>query len=559
MMPDVPQAPNALSPRQWLLVLVIAVAALMPGIFQIPAMDRDEARYAQASRQMLETGDLVDIRFQDVPRHVKPIGTYWLQAASAQVLGGGADAGIWAYRMPSLLAAIGIVAMTAWLAGRLGGGTAGVAAGIVMALALITSVEARTAKTDALLVAAILAAQIALHRIATHPDRPGGFFDGGLRSPAAFWLFHGLGLLIKGPIVTLVAGTTIAAWCLWNRDRELLRRLYWLPGIALSVAVVAPWVIAISMKVGPGFLQESIGHALLGKVARGDDSHGAPPGYHSLFFLLVFWPGTALAAGGAMLAWTRRVSPDIRFLICWIVPTFVVFEAVATKLPHYTFPTYPAMAVLTGLFLATGTGLVAGGKGRIAQRVLGAIAVLVSLAVAAVPVAAKIHLAGTVTPSTIAASGVGLVVVALMVRFVTELSLARLVQLAVGICVFYGLTFAVVAPSLDRLWIARALQPVIAKAGSCETGPLVTAGFSEPSMVFVHGTETRLSDASGALDTLAENPICAVAVVERRQQDDFLAGAEALGLTVEAAGEVHGLNYSRGRDIDITVYRVAPQ
>ncbi len=557
MMPDVPQSPNALSPRQWLLVLVIAVAALMPGIFQIPAMDRDESRYAQASRQMLETGDLVDIRFQDVPRHVKPIGTYWLQAASAEILGGGPEAGIWAYRMPSLLGAIAIVAMTAWLAARLGGATAGVAAGIVIALALITSVEARTAKTDALLVAAILAAQIALHRIATHPDRPEGFFGGGLRSPAAFWLFHGIGLLIKGPIITLVAGTTIAAWCLWNRDRELLRRMYWLPGIALSLAVVAPWVIAITMKVGPGFLEEAIGHALLGKVARGDDSHGAPPGYHTLFFLLVFWPGTALAAGGAMLAWTRRVSPDVRFLICWIVPTVVVFEAVATKLPHYTFPTYPAIAVLAGLFLATGTGLVASGKGRTAHRVLGAIAVLVSLAVAAVPTAAKIHLTGTVTPGTIAATGVGLVVVVLMVRFLKELSLARLVHLAVGVCVFYGLTFAVVAPSLDRLWIARALQPVIASAGTCETGPLVTAGFSEPSMVFVHGTKTRLSDASGALDTLAANPLCAIAVVERRQQADFLAGVEALGLKVEAAGEVQGLNYSRGHEINITVYRVA--
>lgn len=559
MMPDVPQAPNALSVRQWLLILVIAVAALMPGIFQIPAMDRDEARYAQASRQMLETGDLVDIRFQDVPRYVKPIGTYWLQAASAELLGGGAQAGIWAYRMPSLLAALGIVAMTAWLAARLGGATAGVAAGIVMALALITSVEARTAKTDALLVAAIVAAQIALHRIATHPDRPDGFFAGGLRSPAAFWLFHGIGLLIKGPIITLVVGTTIAAWCLWNRDRDLLRRLYWLPGLALSIAVVAPWVAAITMKVGPGFLKESIGHALLGKVARGDDAHGAPPGYHTLFFLLVFWPGTALAAGGAMLAWTRRISPDIRFLICWIVPTFVVFEVVATKLPHYTFPTYPAMAVLAGLFLATGTDLVADGKGRVAQRALGAIAVLVSLVLAAVPVGAVIHLSGTVTPSAIAASGIGLVVVALTVRFLMALSLGRLIQLAVGVCVFYFLTFAVVAPSLDRLWIARSLQPVLAAAATCETGPLVTAGFSEPSMVFVHGTKTRLSDALGAVDALEHQPTCALAVVERRQQEAFLATAAARGLRVEPAGEVHGLNYSRGKEIDITVYRVAAQ
>lgn len=559
MMPDLPQSPTALSPRQWLIVMVIAVAALLPGIFQVPAMDRDESRYSQASRQMLETGDFVDIRFQDVPRHVKPVGTYWLQAASAQILGGGPDAGVWAYRVPSLLAALGIVAMTAWFAARLGGATAGMAAGILIALALITSVEARTAKTDALLVAAILAGQIALHRIATDPERPVGFFGGGVRSPAAFWLFHGLGVLIKGPIITLVAGTTILAWCLWNRDRELLRRLYWLPGVALTLAVIAPWIVAISMKVGPAFLEEAVGHALLGKVATGDDSHGAPPGYHTLAFLVTFWPGMALAAGGAVLTWTRRNSSDIRFLICWILPTFLVFEAVATKLPHYTYPTYPALAVLAGLFLAGGLDLVADGRARIAHRVIAVLAVLVSLVVAAVPIGAKLHLTGMVTPAAVAASVAGLVVVALMVRFLQSLSISRLVQLAVGVCVFYGLTFAVVAPSLDRLWIARSLVPVVAEARTCETGPLVSAGFSEPSMVFTFGTGTRLSDADGAVDALAVDPACTVAVVERRQSEAFLAAVAARGLAVEAAGQVQGLNYSRGRDIDITVYRAAAQ
>jgi hypothetical protein len=214
------------------------------------------------------------------------------------------------------------------------------------------------------------------------------------------------------------------------------------------------------------------------------------------------------------------------------------------------------MAVLAGLFLATGTGLVADGRARVAHRVLGVVAVLVSLVMAAVPAGAVIHLSGTVTPAAVAASGVGLVVVALMVRFLLALSLSRLVQLAAGVCVFYTLTFAVVAPSLDRLWIARSLQPVLAAAATCETGPLVTAGFSEPSMVFTHGTKIRLSDALGAVNVLEEQPTCALAVVERRQQEAFLAAAAARGLTVEPAGQVQGLNYSRGKEIDITVYRV---
>ena len=62
-------------------LLVTALLAFLPGFFQIPPVDRDEARFAQATKQMLETGEYVDIHFQDEVRYKKPVGIYWLQAA----------------------------------------------------------------------------------------------------------------------------------------------------------------------------------------------------------------------------------------------------------------------------------------------------------------------------------------------------------------------------------------------------------------------------------------------------------------------------------------------
>ena len=62
-------------------LVVAALLAFLPGFFQIPPIDRDEARFAQATKQMLETGEYVDIRFQDEVRYKKPVGIYWLQAA----------------------------------------------------------------------------------------------------------------------------------------------------------------------------------------------------------------------------------------------------------------------------------------------------------------------------------------------------------------------------------------------------------------------------------------------------------------------------------------------
>src|SRR5207344_2977681 len=102
-------------------VLVLAaLLAFLPGFFQIPPTDRDEARFAQATKQMLETGDYVDIRFQDEVRYKKPVGIYWLQAAvvkAASALGfQRALTTIWLYRIPSLVGAVGAVLLTYWTA-----------------------------------------------------------------------------------------------------------------------------------------------------------------------------------------------------------------------------------------------------------------------------------------------------------------------------------------------------------------------------------------------------------------------------------------------------------
>ena len=102
------------------LLIVCGALFFLPGFFNIPPVDRDEARFAQATKQMVETGDFVDIRFQDEVRYKKPVGIYWLQAAAVETatkLGlPNAQVRIWLYRVPSLLGAIGAVLLTYWAA-----------------------------------------------------------------------------------------------------------------------------------------------------------------------------------------------------------------------------------------------------------------------------------------------------------------------------------------------------------------------------------------------------------------------------------------------------------
>ena len=72
--------------RNTLILIFLSFILFLPGISTIPPIDRDESRFAQASKQMIENSDYIDIRFQETPRYKKPAGAYWIQTVAAQVL-----------------------------------------------------------------------------------------------------------------------------------------------------------------------------------------------------------------------------------------------------------------------------------------------------------------------------------------------------------------------------------------------------------------------------------------------------------------------------------------
>lgn len=539
--------PGGMSVRAWLAVLLLAVAALLPGITAIPVMDRDEGRYLQATKQMLETGDYVDIRLQDEPRYGYPIGTYWVKAASAAMFGG-PEAPAWAYRLPSFAAGVIAVLGTAWLAARIGGPAAGVAAGMLLAVSLVVAVESRTGRSDALLLATVVVTQAALWRITKLADDRPAFWG----VPALFWAAHGIGVLFKGPIITLVVGLTIAALCLWSRDRTLLLRLRILPGLALTAAIVLPWLVAITVKVGPAYIEEAILRSMMGKVAKGDRAHGAPPGYHLVALFVAFWPGALLAGAAAALAWARRREPDIRFLVCWVVPTFLVFEAVATKLPHYTMPTYPAMAILAAVVLAT--GFRPQGRWRWAHLATAGLFTVVAAALSAVPFAGPVYFGAPLGAASALASLAGLAALAAGLQTIRELDLRAAMALSAAAAVFYGFTFLGVFPAVDAVWPSRTLARTVAGLQGCDAKPVAITGYAEPSAVFYLGTRTGLGDPEDAAELLRRDPACGIAVTTEPDRAAFLSAAGSAGVAVKLAAQFDGFNYTRGKPVRMSVY-----
>ncbi|HRE21493.1 MAG TPA: glycosyltransferase family 39 protein, partial [Rhabdaerophilum sp.] len=307
---------HSVTRTHWRAVFALAVVSLLfflPGQFHLQPMDRDEPRFAQASKQMLETGDFVDIRFQEEARHKKPVGIYWLQATTVKL---GEAVGIedakrviGLYRIPSLLGALAMVLLTYWAALAFLSREGALIAALMMAGSVLLGVEARLAKTDAVLGALSVASLGFLAR---------AYF--AARSPAVaptlsrnllitFWAVIGAAVLIKGPITPLVVALTLIVLAVRDRSLGWFRQTRPGMGLLIVALVVLPWLAMILSKAGMGFITESIGKDMLAKVGGAQEKHGAPPGAYFGIFWLTFWPAAPLALLAASPASMLLPSP----------------------------------------------------------------------------------------------------------------------------------------------------------------------------------------------------------------------------------------------------------
>jgi 4-amino-4-deoxy-L-arabinose transferase-like glycosyltransferase len=537
--------------RAMVFLTLVGLVFFLPGFFTIPPIDRDEARFAQATKQMVETGDFVDIRFQDDVRYKKPVGIYWLQSAAVETASQlglpRAQLRIWLYRVPSLIGAIGAVLLTYWAALAFVTRRGAALAALMICSCVLLGGEARLAKTDAMLLLTVVAAMGAMARVylswqrGEDPARP------PWSSPAIFWTALAGGILLKGPLILMFVGLTIAALAILDRSAVWLWRMRPVWGLTWLLVLVLPWFVAIFWRAGDAFFADSIGGDMLSKLAA-QESHGAPPGLYLLLFWVTFWPSAPLAGMAAPAVWRARREPGAQFLLAWLIPSWIVFEAVLTKLPHYVLPLYPAIAILT--------------VGALERRVLsrswlirGAAWWFAIPAIAAViAIVAAIKLTHQPVfpawPLLAVAMIFGLVAWWLFEESRAERSLLNAViaaaLLAAGV---YG----VVIPSLTTLFpsaeVARALRNVV-----CVGPKAAAAGFQEPSLVFMTGTDTLLTDGSGAADFLAQGS-CRFGLVESRSERSFIQRAEAIGLRYNAPTRIDGYNISQGRAVSIAIFR----
>ncbi|MBB3891064.1 4-amino-4-deoxy-L-arabinose transferase-like glycosyltransferase [Phenylobacterium haematophilum] len=532
---------------------LIAMLAGLPGVFAMPPLDRDESRFAQATAQMLETGDFVVIQFQDQPRFKKPVGIHWMQAASVALTSEVEDRDIWAYRLPSLLGAMLAAAACAWGASVFFGGPTGLLAGAILGSTFLLSTEAFIAKTDAVLAGTTTLALAALARIyAASRDGP----PAGRITRLLFWLGLSLSMLVKGPVGLMVVTLTALSLWAWDRKGAWLKGLGWSWGLILMAAIVGPWAAAVTVATDGGFWTTAFGADFAPKLVGGQESHGAPPGYHTLLTPLLIFPGALLLPAALALGWRARKEPGVRFALCWLIPAFIVFEATPTKLVHYTLPTYGAFAWLMA------AAVMRPPVGKVAKW----IGVVLSALVGVVFAAAIFYLYGEYgdpsdLPATIATAlllaSAGLSGAYLLRR---GEALKAIVGAGALTILGHGAFAAAFAPRLEPLWLSQRTEKVLEQARllprqGFTPAPVAVAGYAEPSLVFALGTPTDLGDVPEAIEAIADQR---PAVVEGREQGAFEAELKARGLKVREIGKVGGLNYSNGDETTLRIYAPAP-
>jgi len=528
-----------------LILILLTLWMSLPGIASLQVIDRDEARYAQATVQMVESGDYLNIKFQDEARNKKPAGIYWMQAVFVKALTDPGERKIWTHRIVSVLGALLAVLATYWGAIAVLGRRGAFVSAAILATTLGFVFEAHIAKTDAML----CGLQKQDHTLTAF----------------IFWLALGAAIMVKGPITPLIIILTLGTYIFWTRDKDWMGNLINIPGIILAVLMVVPWAIAIGMATDGAFFSDSIGGDLGSKIVSGQESHGALPGYYLTTISMFFWPGILLLIPGlvfARLAVSSRSGDEvfrknIQLLICWTVPFWIVLELMPTKLPNYPLPLYPALSIFCGgAFLVMSSHQTFTRTRRIAA-ILFLIAGLILIAsIFAIDggYADKPSPVFYVFPLFVA--GTFAAVIWMWQGQVSKGVLTALILTAV----LTPLTYHHVFPRLDDLRLSNRLSTLIDTQG-LQANRILSPNLTEPSLVYEIGTDIRLGDRAEA--EISSGLILGdIILIDKKEAEER---HEALYLNslvkdqencLAEKGQIDGTNYSKGDPVNIVIYRV---
>jgi 4-amino-4-deoxy-L-arabinose transferase-like glycosyltransferase len=322
------------------------VALLLLGLFLcgnwiLPLVDRDEPRFAEASREMMQRGDYVVPYFNGEPRYDKPPLIYWCQIAAFKALGENE----FSARLPSALFAVATALVLMAFGRRVADENSGLWAALIFGTCLQTLVHARLAVADMAMVFFVTLSIWSGWEL--------------VMTMAARWWFvfsvaMGLGFLAKGPVAWLpLVGLLWARGKIDQRGKAPVWRVIAAFGLALVIAAL--WGVPALRETHGEFFNIGIGKHVVQRSFSTLEGHGAKSviGYiltlpiFFITFFASFFPWSIDFARRLRIRLKLPAEADLlgNYLLIQAALFFIVFSLSKTKLPHYTLPAFPALAL----------------------------------------------------------------------------------------------------------------------------------------------------------------------------------------------------------------------
>jgi len=378
----------------------------------------DEGRNAEIAREVLEIGDWITPYYNFLPRIEKPMFFYAVAAASFKLFGFSEAAA----RLPSALAALGILLMTYFFARRISGPRAALWSALVLVTAVQFNVFARIVIVDMLLAFFITAALMSYYLASGAETR-------SVKRRYYFIMYAAAAgaTLVKGPIGFIFPGMIVVAYIAARRQWSALKEMELGWGVLIFLLIVSPWYAAAEVR-RPGYLAYFLGQEHFARFLTPNFNRGKPWYYFFGVVAVGFFPWTILLPRMTTRFWRNRDDFAL-FTLVWTAVPFVFFSFSSSKMSEYLLPIYPGLAALAGTTLA-------GGLKRIDLRFLAAAWILLGLACLYMFIA-------LLMPAAVPAAGR---------EFVAQLPRAEVAPVAlIAALVFAAAAWTTLAAPLDRL------------------------------------------------------------------------------------------------------------
>lgn len=339
--------------RAFFILIAFAATLFLSDIWVYKEFVRAESYFALGARSMVERNQWLTPHAPDELQLNKPPLTYWLIGASYKLFG----ASYGAARLPSVLAAMGVLAVVYLLGTWRYGNRAGLISVVTLASSYLFVSFARMAMSDMLLTFCVTAA-FACYIAALTEQTP--------RSRKLVFVGYvalALGVLTKGPVALALVAIPIGLELIVRRDRANFKRLRILPGLVVVLAIAAPYFFLVYARVGLGplrffFLGENL-QRFTGQIY---ESGGRPFWYELAAFFSDFAPWSLLLILAAWFDWRRaereRTSRGVtRILYLWLVYAVILFSLASFKRDYYLLPAMPAAALIVGPLIANAESL----------------------------------------------------------------------------------------------------------------------------------------------------------------------------------------------------------